>query len=589
MTIISGDPTTQLAFSMFENKGVYAVLLGSGVSRAAGIPTGWEITMELVKRAGIASGAGPQQDWLKWYVEQTGEQPNYSNLLEKLASTQTERRAIIQGFLEPTAQELEDGLKVPTLAHHAIAAMVKSGHIRVIVTTNFDKLMESALRDQGIEPTVVSSEDTLSGAEPLTHTGCYLFKIHGDYKDARILNTDKELGTYPIAFNGLLDRIIDEFGLIVAGWSGEWDHALRAAFLRAPSRRYPTFWLSRGHMSDRGQALINSRKAALIKSADADTFFTGLSLKLETIQQSRQLNPVGADMSVAMAKRFLARPEHRIQLDDLFSGETHKVITQLSPLFSTDPTRLQHQLNESIYTYESAVEALVRLSTVIARWGTNGEYKHVLDAINGLYAEAQKVHGGSKNWLTLKHYPAALVFYGYGLGLTKSGRLGELFKLFCTPLFSLSHNRPLTMGEELSPFIIESNNREAWSTLEGEKHYNSPFSNRLACVLTPQWAPDFAGIESPERLYERFEFLNLLYFTQMQGVTEEVLSYMIQQKQFKKISLGRISLTEETITRFLQEYSTVEYQVPLLEAGFAYGSEKYLLDFLGALQSNLSW
>lgn len=49
---------------MYENKGVYAVLLGSGVSRSAGIPTGWEITMELVKQAGIASGAGEQENWL---------------------------------------------------------------------------------------------------------------------------------------------------------------------------------------------------------------------------------------------------------------------------------------------------------------------------------------------------------------------------------------------------------------------------------------------------------------------------------------------------------------------------------------------
>lgn len=40
MPSITNDPTTQLAFSMFENKGVYALLLGSGVSRSAGIPTG---------------------------------------------------------------------------------------------------------------------------------------------------------------------------------------------------------------------------------------------------------------------------------------------------------------------------------------------------------------------------------------------------------------------------------------------------------------------------------------------------------------------------------------------------------------------
>lgn len=589
MTVISGDPTTQIAFSMFENKGVYAVLLGSGVSRSAGIPTGWEITMELVKRAGIAAGGGAQEDWLKWYVEHTGKQPNYSSLLEELAITQTERRAIIQGFLEPTAQELEDGLKTPTLAHRAIAAMVKSGHIRVIVTTNFDRLMENALGDLGIEPTVVSSEDTLAGAEPLTHTQCYIFKIHGDYKDARILNTDAELGAYPVAFDGQLDRIIDEFGLIVAGWSGEWDHALRAAFLRAPSRRYPTFWLSRGRVSERGQELIAHRKAVLVQSGDADTFFGGLSQKLETIQQSRQLNPVGVDMSIAMAKRFLARPEHRIQLDDLFSRETHKVIAHFSPIFSSDQTRSQLNPTDWVYAYEAATEPLVRLSTVLGRWGSSSEHKLVLDAISGLYAEAQKIQNGYVNWLDQKHYPAALVFYAYGLGLTKSGRLSDLLKLFNAPLLNRRRSRTLSMGEELSPFVIESNNRQIWNAFEGQESSRSPFSNRLACDLTPRWAPDFAGVESPELLYERFEFLSLLNFTKMGGLTQEVLSEMIQRNQFNRLSLGRISLRDESITRFAQEYSTDEYRLPLLEAGFAFGSEKYLQDFLGAMQSNSPW
>ena len=44
------DPITSLAFSVYENKGVYALLLGSGVSRSAFIPTGWEITLDLVRR-----------------------------------------------------------------------------------------------------------------------------------------------------------------------------------------------------------------------------------------------------------------------------------------------------------------------------------------------------------------------------------------------------------------------------------------------------------------------------------------------------------------------------------------------------------
>jgi hypothetical protein len=49
MTRIAGDPLIQLAFSLYENKGVFAVLLGSGLSRAAEIPTGWEITLDLIR------------------------------------------------------------------------------------------------------------------------------------------------------------------------------------------------------------------------------------------------------------------------------------------------------------------------------------------------------------------------------------------------------------------------------------------------------------------------------------------------------------------------------------------------------------
>jgi hypothetical protein len=59
MSLLSNDPLTQLAFSVFENKGVYAVLVGSGLSRAAEIPTGWEITQSrLTSREGRAQPSG---------------------------------------------------------------------------------------------------------------------------------------------------------------------------------------------------------------------------------------------------------------------------------------------------------------------------------------------------------------------------------------------------------------------------------------------------------------------------------------------------------------------------------------------------
>jgi hypothetical protein len=39
-----------LALSLHHDPGVHAVLVGSGLSKAAGIPTGWEITLDLVRR-----------------------------------------------------------------------------------------------------------------------------------------------------------------------------------------------------------------------------------------------------------------------------------------------------------------------------------------------------------------------------------------------------------------------------------------------------------------------------------------------------------------------------------------------------------
>jgi SIR2-like domain len=174
------DVLTQLSFALFENKGVFALLLGSGLSRAAEIPTGWEITLDLIRRVALAQGVGEQANWATWYRDTTGQEPNYSSLLEELAGSPEERRAILHRYIEPTQEDRDEGRKIPTAAHRAIAELVRRGYIRVIVTTNFDRLLETALREIGVEPTVVASVDALLGAEPIAHSGCYILKVHGD-------------------------------------------------------------------------------------------------------------------------------------------------------------------------------------------------------------------------------------------------------------------------------------------------------------------------------------------------------------------------------------------------------------------------
>ncbi len=78
----------------------------------------------------------------------------------------------MRSYFEPTEEDREQGRKAPSPAHRAIAALVAKGYIRLIVTTNFDRPMEQALVDEGIQPTVISTTDAVKGAMPLTYSRC---------------------------------------------------------------------------------------------------------------------------------------------------------------------------------------------------------------------------------------------------------------------------------------------------------------------------------------------------------------------------------------------------------------------------------
>jgi hypothetical protein len=62
------DPIVSLAFSMHNAKGVYALLLGSGVSTSAGIPTGWGVVTDLIEKLAAVQHEKCEPDPEKWFV-----------------------------------------------------------------------------------------------------------------------------------------------------------------------------------------------------------------------------------------------------------------------------------------------------------------------------------------------------------------------------------------------------------------------------------------------------------------------------------------------------------------------------------------
>ncbi len=466
------DPIHSLAFSIQANRGVYAILLGSGVSRAAKIPTGWEITLDLIRKLAALHKDACEPTPEVWYQEKFGTEPDYSVLLEALAKTSLERQQLLRGYWEPSESEREEEAKQPTDAHRAISALVAGGFIKVILTTNFDRLMETALRDEGIEPSVLSTSDQVAGALPLIHTEVCVFKVHGDYLDPRIRNTQSELDTYPPEFDLLLDRILDEFGMIVCGWSSDWDGALRRAFLRAKSRRFTTFWTTRGEPSEEAQTLIAHRRAEAVEISDAESFFHDLRQHVESIEEFSRPHPLSTEAAVASLKRYISDTKYRVQLRDL----VHAEVEQIVELTSTDAYAVQGGPNPDAATvtgrvrrYQATCSTLLEMASAGAFWAEEEHHAIWQRALIRLYPTG--VRSGTVLWLDLQKYPATLLLYSLGLGAVESDRLEFLGDLLGATV-KRENSRDISIVEALPPSCIISSGREAMQLLEGmESHY----------------------------------------------------------------------------------------------------------------------
>jgi hypothetical protein len=323
------DTIIKLAFTMYSSPGVYALLLGSGISRGAGIPTGWEITLDLIKQIAATEKEKPK-DPEKWYQKRYNELPGYTRLLKKLTKTSADRTNLLRSYFEPTPEEKENNLKVPTPAHKCIATLVRYGYIRIILTTNFDRLLEKALSEESITPTVIRTEDDMKGAMPFVHNDCTIIKLHGDYKDTRIKNTSEELAKYSVKVNKYLGRVLDDFGLIICGWSAEYDTALRNAFYRYKNRRFSTYWTVKDKLNIEATKLSNYLKAEKITIESANKFFIQLLEKIEALRNVEKPHSLTLSLAKETTKKYLSEDKYRIKLYDFVSEEVQRIYCNFS-------------------------------------------------------------------------------------------------------------------------------------------------------------------------------------------------------------------------------------------------------------------
>lgn len=373
------SPLAILAMSMHAQPGVYAVLLGSGVSTGAGIPTGWGIIKELVGRLAAVSNPDDieaadvaREDPEKWWHDHGEGELGYATLLKELAPTPAARQGLLQEFFEPTDEEKDQGLKQPSPAHQAVAQLVKDGYVRVIVTTNFDRLTEIALQEVGVSPQIIAHPDAVKGMAPLAHSQATIIKLHGDYLDLGSKNTPEELDNYPQEWTTLLEQVFDEYGLLISGWSADWDTALVSCLEKSPSRRYPLYWDKRSSGGDSAQRLLDMRSGTNVQANDANELFKELSENLQSLEGLAH-PPLSTAMAVARLKRYLPDPVRRIDLYDLVMDATDDVITAIR----NQPTEGQPSVEFIQEIYEGHCRSMDQLAALL---------------ITGIWHDDQGVH-----------------------------------------------------------------------------------------------------------------------------------------------------------------------------------------------------
>lgn len=175
-------PLVKLGTSATPGEAKYICLAGAGLSKDAGLPTAWDLMLETAVLLRVAE-EDDGSDVQTWFLNSPYKDMKYSELIGGLFSTSVEQQSFVRDKLR--ANE-------PGKAHLLLAELARLRVLRCIITTNFDDLIEQALRIAGLTVQVISNDEDLKHSEPLIHCKQFrVYKPHGTIGVGRLHNTQR--------------------------------------------------------------------------------------------------------------------------------------------------------------------------------------------------------------------------------------------------------------------------------------------------------------------------------------------------------------------------------------------------------------
>jgi NAD-dependent SIR2 family protein deacetylase len=328
------DPIIPLAISIADGPKTYAIFLGSGVSRGAGIPTGQEIFSHTIRHLyRLEENTEDLQDSKvkAWFDASAYKTLDFSKILEKTFPNLEERRRYLEKYFVG---------KAPSTAHRILAKLVKEGFVKVIVTTNFDDLIEKALMELSIPFDVVADAYDLQNVKPREQSSCRVMKLHGDWRKTNIKVTTDETEQLESELGREFQEIANRYGLTVIGYGGG-DESIMSIVSRRSSS-YGFYWIVREKLDTHLEELLQRQGARMIHRNSADEFMSELDAKIRAFL--RQSDTDSPEILLAHLK-LLFRNKDSIGIKDLISQQSKKVLADAQNLlrpvgYETDKAKI---------------------------------------------------------------------------------------------------------------------------------------------------------------------------------------------------------------------------------------------------------
>jgi hypothetical protein len=310
------DRVKNLAQLMRDKKSAgdkFALMLGAGASLSSGVIPTKQIMQEIVERYA--------HDYHDGSIEE-----RFGDLWRR--STSSDRKLFLEQYLKC----------MPSDGYGRLADLTRMGYFDVIVTFNFDRLLETAFDEAGFKQvkdyrTVIRGETDINAFTKLVRIDnpkVKIVKLHGSLDSAEyFLFSEEEMANYPPEIANLLGEITHR-DIIICGYAFE-DLCVARAFDTSPDAGSIYYVNPAGAGGQIRGILIGRRSKEKVISGDLgrfDDFFTLLQQELAGPREPIPAGPKGQNPFKFMDSYREADKEWFFGRKDLSDTMLRKIETQ---------------------------------------------------------------------------------------------------------------------------------------------------------------------------------------------------------------------------------------------------------------------